>query len=73
MGKNGFDARIGLRAMLDAGGPVVDASLHVDADAICPRCLTWITPRDYVRRTLFDLLQHETCPPPRRAGADPSR
>lgn len=42
------------------GGPL-DASLHVDADAICPRCLAWIDPRDYVRRNGYGLLQHESC------------
>ena len=43
-----------------AGGPL-DASLHVDADAICPRCLGWIGPSDYVRRNGYGLLQHESC------------
>lgn len=42
------------------GGPL-DASLHVDADAICPRCLEWIGPDDYVRRNGYGLLQHESC------------
>jgi hypothetical protein len=44
-----------------AGGPT-DASLHVEADAICPRCLSWIGPEDFVRRTGYGLLQHESCP-----------
>ena len=43
------------------GGPR-DASLHVDADAICPRCLSWIGPDDFVRRTRYRLFQHEACP-----------
>ncbi|MFZ0324125.1 MAG: hypothetical protein WAN48_08355 [Actinomycetes bacterium] len=44
-----------------AGGPH-DASLHVDSDEICPRCLSWIDSADFVRRTGYGLLQHETCP-----------
>ncbi len=36
--------------------------LHVDADAICPRCLEWINPADIVRRTAYGPVQHETCP-----------
>lgn len=42
---------------------VVDASLHVDTDAVCPDCLQWIHPGDYVRRNAYDLLEHEVCPP----------
>ena len=42
---------------------VIDASFHVDTDAICPDCLRWIRADDYVRRNAFDLLEHETCPP----------
>jgi hypothetical protein len=67
--RRGFDAVTGVPAVIDAaspGGPVVDSSLHVDADTICPRCLWWIGPNDFVRRTLFDLLQHESCPRARR-------
>jgi hypothetical protein len=41
----------------------VDGHLHGDADAICPRCLRWIDPREFVRQTAFGLLQHEVCPP----------
>lgn len=53
-----------MRADLDVD-PVqlVDSHLHGDADAICPRCLTWIAERDYVRQTAFGPLQHEVCPP----------
>lgn len=36
--------------------------LHVDEDSICPRCLTWISPEDIVRRTAFGPAQHEACP-----------
>jgi hypothetical protein len=36
--------------------------MHVDTDAICPRCFSWIGPRDIVRRTAFGLFQHEACP-----------
>jgi hypothetical protein len=39
-----------------------DGHLHSDADAICPRCLTWIEGREFVRRTAYGLLQHEVCP-----------
>jgi len=42
---------------------VIDASWHVDTEAICPDCLQWIGPADYVRRNAFDLLEHEVCPP----------
>ena len=42
---------------------VIDASWHVDTEAICPDCLRWIQPDDYVRRNAFDLLEHEVCPP----------
>ncbi len=41
----------------------IDASWHVDTEAICPDCLRWINPYDYVRRNAFDLLEHEVCPP----------
>lgn len=41
----------------------LDASWHVDTDAICPDCLRWISPDDYVRRNAYDLLEHEVCPP----------
>jgi hypothetical protein len=51
-----------------AGGPL-DASLHVEADAICPRCLDWIGPTDYVRRNGYGLLQHEGCQLIRQRGA----
>jgi hypothetical protein len=36
--------------------------MHVDTDAICPRCFGWISARDIVRRTAYGLLQHESCP-----------
>ena len=36
--------------------------LHVDAEAICPRCLSWIAPSDIVRRTAYGPVQHEACP-----------
>jgi hypothetical protein len=42
---------------------LIDASWHVDTDAICPDCLRWISRDDYVRRNAFDLLEHEVCPP----------
>jgi hypothetical protein len=45
-----------------AGG-ARDHSLHTDSEAICPRCLRWIGPEDYLRRNGIGLLQHETCPP----------
>jgi hypothetical protein len=35
--------------------------LHVDADLVCPRCLRWIEPEDYVRQTRIGLRQHEAC------------
>ena len=39
-----------------------DGHLHGELDAICPRCLTWIEERDFVRRTAYGPLQHEVCP-----------
>jgi len=36
--------------------------LHVDEDVICPRCLTWVSAEDIVRRTQYGLVQHEACP-----------
>jgi hypothetical protein len=38
-----------------------DHELHVDADLICPRCLTWIDPADFVRHNRLGLVQHEAC------------
>ena len=35
--------------------------LHVDADLVCPRCLRWIEPGDFVRQTRIGLRQHEAC------------
>jgi hypothetical protein len=50
---------------LDGEGAIllVDCHLHSDDDAICPRCLTWIEERDFVRQTAYGLMQHEVCPP----------
>jgi hypothetical protein len=42
---------------------VIDASWHVDTEAICPDCLQWIGPTDFVRRNAIGLLEHEVCPP----------
>jgi hypothetical protein len=55
-----------MRASLaaDCGTPhpsSTEHELHVDADAICPRCLQWIEPFDFVRRTAYGPLQHESC------------
>ena len=47
---------------------VSDGHLHPGADAVCPRCLTWIEERDYVRRTAYGPLQHEVCPERVSAG-----
>jgi len=58
-----------LPAVIDSappGGPG-DSSLHTETDAICPRCLSWIGPDDYLRRNALGLLQHESCPPLRMA------
>ncbi|MCW2598274.1 MAG: hypothetical protein JWM02_103 [Frankiales bacterium] len=41
---------------------LMDCHLHSDDDAICPRCLTWIEERQFVRLTAYGLLQHEVCP-----------
>ncbi len=56
----------GMRAALaaDCGAPrprATEHELHVDADAVCPRCLQWIEPGDFVRRTAFGPHQHESC------------
>lgn len=45
-----------------------DGHLHPEADAVCPRCLTWIEERDFVRQTAYGPLQHEVCPERVRAG-----
>ena len=42
---------------------LVDSHLHSGHDDICPRCLTFIEERDFVRQTVYGLLQHEVCPP----------
>jgi hypothetical protein len=42
---------------------LIDASWHIQTDAICPDCLRWISPDDYVRRNAFDIPEHEVCPP----------
>jgi hypothetical protein len=42
---------------------LVDGALHADVEAICPDCLTWIQPGDYLRRNAYGLLEHEVCPP----------
>lgn len=47
--------------MIGARHAVGDAHLHGDDDSICPRCLTWIDGRDFVRRNALGLLQHEQC------------
>lgn len=64
MGQDGFEPTLGVRAVIDGGRPLIDAALHVDADAICPNCLSWIAPDDFVRRNRMDLWQHESCPWP---------
>ena len=55
-----------MRASLAAGFATprprsTEHELHVDADAICPRCLQWIEPGDFVRRTAYGPHQHESC------------
>jgi hypothetical protein len=51
------------RRALQAAPRIVDAALHVDSDAICPDCLQWISPADFVRRNAFGIVEHEVCPP----------
>ena len=56
----------GMRAALAAGlllprARLCEHELHVDADAVCPRCMRWIEPGDFVRRTAFGPHQHESC------------
>jgi hypothetical protein len=65
MASRGHDPITGVHAIIDAGphgGSVIDGFLHVDADVICPRCLTWIAVDHYVRRTATGLVEHESCP-----------
>jgi hypothetical protein len=65
----GHDPIIGVHAVIDAkpaGGVVGDGFLHAEQEAICPRCLSWITPRHYLRRNRYGLLEHDACPPSRR-------
>jgi hypothetical protein len=47
---------------------LIDGGLRADADAICPGCLQWIEGGAYVRRNVFDLLEHEACPVPARSA-----
>jgi hypothetical protein len=55
-------ARFGLGAIDPVHGQDFTTNLlHVDADTICPRCLSWIAPEDVVRRTAYGLIQHEAC------------
>ena len=42
--------------------PLIDGGLRADSDAICPECLQWIETGAYVRRNVYDLLEHEACP-----------
>ena len=75
MASQGMDPYTGVYVVIDdgeLGGSRIDAALHVDADVICPRCLNWIGPLDYVRRTFTDVLEHESCPRPLPPGV-PSR
>jgi hypothetical protein len=70
MSKSGHDPHTGVHALIDhahLGGPAVDGSLHVDGDLICPRCLAWIAPDHYVRRTFTGVVEHEACPRPLEA------
>ena len=39
--------------------------LRIDDDIVCPRCLEWIEPHEFVRRTAYGPAQHEACPRPR--------
>ena len=41
---------------------VPDGHLHPEDDAVCPRCLSWIEEREFVRRTAYGPLQHAVCP-----------
>jgi hypothetical protein len=36
--------------------------LTLDEESVCPRCLHWIVPGEFVRRTAFGPAQHEACP-----------
>jgi hypothetical protein len=58
-----LDFEVKLPAMIEhhPWGGAWSPFLHVDADVICPRCLSWIGPEDYVRRNGMGLAQHETC------------
>lgn len=63
LGPRGLLGRRWLRRQRPSHTEVIDASFHVDTEAICPDCLAWINPWDFVRRNSFDLLEHEVCPP----------
>jgi hypothetical protein len=57
---------VGMRAMLAVGrggerASESDHEFHVERDVICPRCLRWIEPTDFVRQTRFGIVQHESC------------
>ena len=69
MRSRSHDPVTGVHAVIDGerlGGPTVDASFHVDDDLICPRCLSWISADEYVRRSITDVVEHESCPRSRR-------
>jgi hypothetical protein len=56
-------AQIGFRPReAEPGHDFASNVLHVEADVICPRCLSWISAEDIVRRTRYGLVQHEACP-----------
>jgi len=56
---------VSMRALLTMGSHGhahnSDHELHVDRDAICPRCMQWIEPSDFVRQTRYGIVQHEAC------------
>ena len=66
MGRNASWARLTLLSPRNQEAPhgydFASNVMCVDVDAICPRCLGWISATAIVRRTAYGLLQHEACP-----------
>ena len=55
----------GVDPMAPYGHDFSSHDLHIDDDVVCPRCLEWIAPHEFVRRTAYGPAQHEACPRPR--------
>ena len=50
---------------------VIDASWHVDTEAICPDCLGWIGPTEFVRRNASTCSSTRSARRPSSGSAGP--